>query len=61
MFKSIMTRPRWSWLWLVVLASGLIHQVAAKSQDPLEVAQMSAPEIEDALQVGISIRYRIEF
>ncbi len=49
-----MIPPRWLRLCLMALAIGLVHHVAAKSESPHRVAQMNAPEIEHALQVGIS-------
>ena len=40
---------RWQFLCLLALSIGLVHQTAAKLHN---VAQMSVPELEDALQVS---------
>ena len=44
----------WTWLCFLAALTGLVHQVAAKSQSG--IAQMNAHEIEDALQVRVPER-----
>ncbi len=57
MMRSIRIQSKWSWLCRMSLMAGLMYQVAAKSQISSGVAQMSAHEIEDALQVRVSARH----
>lgn len=49
----IMAIPKWLRLCLMALVIGLVHHVSAKSQSPY-IAQMSASEVEHALQVCVS-------
>ena len=55
MMRSIKIQTKWSWLCLMALMTVVMYQVSAKSQISSEVAQMSAHEIEDALQVRVNV------